>query len=190
MTLFFVGYLYLLHHPSGNITRIPTTIVDQIVPFSMYGLPVYLSLWLYVSLPNFLIHTFAELADYGWRVATPCVLGLAIFYFYPTMITPNPADWHGIESIEFLKKVDAAGNACPSLHVAMALYSCLWMHWRLARIRAAKWVNVINWAWCIGIIWSTMAIRQHFFIDVLAGILLALTTAYLTRLKSHAMRLT
>ena len=34
---------------------------------------------------------------------------------------------------------------------------------------AGKVVRAFNWLWCLGILYSTVAIRQHVVLDVLAG---------------------
>jgi membrane-associated phospholipid phosphatase len=38
----------------------------------------------------------------------------------------------------------------------------------------------LNWAWCIGIVYSTVATRQHVVVDVLAGLVLGGLFAYVS----------
>ena len=40
------------------------------------------------------------------------------------------------------------------------------------------WILMSNWAWCIGIVYSTMATRQHVVVDVLAGLAVGTLGAY------------
>ncbi|MDN0081908.1 phosphatase PAP2 family protein [Crenobacter sp. SG2305] len=183
---FFVAYVYLLRHPASQVTIIPVTRLDELVGFQPWALPIYLSLWCYVSLPAVLMQTRREIVDYGFRVALPCLIGLAIFYFWPNAIAPADIDWKQYPGVAFLKNVDTAGNAFPSLHVATAVFSSLWLHWR---IRALQFGHSIEWAnivWCVAITYSTMAVKQHVALDVLAGTLLGLSSAWLTGLKAHA----
>jgi len=78
-------------------------------------------------------------------------------------------DWSLHPGFGFLKSADAVGNACPSLHVAFAVFSGAWMG-RLLRLMGAGWVvRAVNVLWCLGIVFSTMATRQHVFLDVVAG---------------------
>jgi len=72
--------------------------------------------------------------------------------------------------MDFLKNLDASGNACPSLHVATAVFSGMWLHRLLLRFGAPLWMLVVNGGWCAGIVYSTLAIRQHVIVDVLAGL--------------------
>ena len=80
--------------------------------------------------------------------------------------------------------MDASGNACPSLHVATAIFSGIWLHHLLRRFDAPLWMLIFNWTWCIGIIYSTLATRQHVAVDVLAGLVLGVLGAYLS-LRLH-----
>jgi len=75
--------------------------------------------------------------------------------------------------------MDASGNARPSLHVATAVFSGIWLHHLLRRFGAPQWVLIVNWTWCIGIVYSTLATRQHVAADVLAGFVLGVLGAYL-----------
>jgi membrane-associated phospholipid phosphatase len=82
--------------------------------------------------------------------------------------------------VGFLKNVDAAGNAFPSLHVATAIFSGIWLDCLLRRFGAPRWSLLFNWMWCIGIIYSTLATRQHVAVDVWGGLMLGGATAWLS----------
>jgi membrane-associated phospholipid phosphatase len=71
-----------------------------------------------------------------------------------------------------LKTVDASGNACPSLHVAFALLAAVWIGRVLRQTGAGPLPRIVNWLWCAGIFYSTVATGQHVALDVLAGIAL------------------
>jgi membrane-associated phospholipid phosphatase len=76
--------------------------------------------------------------------------------------------------------MDASGNALPSLHVATAVFSGIWLHHLLRRFGAPPWILILNWAWCTGIVYSAMATRQHVAVDVLAGLVLGVLAAGLS----------
>jgi membrane-associated phospholipid phosphatase len=82
--------------------------------------------------------------------------------------------------VGFLKNVDAAGNAFPSLHVATAIFSGIWLDHLLRRFGAPLWSRLFNWMWCIGIIYSTLATRQHVAVDVWGGLVLGGGAAWLS----------
>jgi membrane-associated phospholipid phosphatase len=82
--------------------------------------------------------------------------------------------------MSFLKSVDATGNACPSLHVASAVFSGAWLHYLLRRCGAPGWLTLFNWGWCVVIIYSAMATLQHLAVDVMGGVALGASAAYLS----------
>lgn len=169
MTLFFTAYFWLLQNPIRPPAVMPFTAVDRWVGFHPGALPLYLSLWVYVSLPPALIADRRELVSYGIAAYGLGAAGLAIFLLWPTAVPPTGTAWPGNSVFSFLKNADAAGNACPSLHVAFAVFTAVEFHRLLRATGAGPFVRALNWLWCGGILYSTIATRQHVFIDLLAG---------------------
>ena len=178
--LFFGAYFYVLKGPAYPTTVMPVTLLDRLIGFQPLALPMYLSLWVYVSLPPALLETRRELYGYAMAMAGTCLAGLMIFYFWPTAVPVANIDWAVYPQMDFLKGVDAAGNACPSLHVATAVFSGVWLHYLLGRCSAPLWLRIFNWIWCIGIVYSSMATRQHVAVDVLGGLVLGVSASYLS----------
>lgn len=172
ISLFFIAYFYVLNHPAYPITRIPLSSVDKLFSFQPLALPLYLSLWVYVGLPLLLMASKRELFEFTMAMSLMCLMGLAIFYYWPTAIAPASINWDLYPSISFLKNIDAAGNACPSLHVATAFFSGNWTAKLLKQFNAPHWIKILNVTWCAGIIYSTLATRQHVALDVLGGLIL------------------
>jgi membrane-associated phospholipid phosphatase len=166
---FLAAYVHLLKHPAGSVTTVPLTWLDHRIAFEPLALPVYLSLWLYICLPAALMLTRAQVFDYGLRIAVLCLAGLAAFYVWPNAVPPANIDWELYAGMAFLKGVDAAGNACPSLHVATAVFAAFWLHWMMPSLRLGSRARWLNAAWCTAIAYSTMATKQHVAIDVMVG---------------------
>jgi membrane-associated phospholipid phosphatase len=178
---FFAAYFYLLRHPAFPVQIIPSTRFDRLIAFQAFAFPVYASLWVYVSLPLMLMHTRCEIVEYGFWMGALCLSGLAAFYFWPTAVPTGLGDWGAAPAIAFLKGIDAAGNACPSLHVAAAVYAASQLDRELKRTRIAAPLRWASAAWCVAIAYSTMATKQHVAIDVLAGALLGALFAMASR---------
>lgn len=176
-TVFFLAYIYLLKHPASEVTVMPTVWLDEWIDFQPWALVPYLSLWAYVSLPPLFMTRWWDIVDYGWRIGVMCLIGLGIFYFWPTAVPPAQIDWVRYPSMVFLKGVDAAGNACPSLHVATAAYSAAWLHRMAATVPHGLVLRLLNALWCGLIVYSTVATRQHVALDAFAGLFLALVCA-------------
>lgn len=83
--LFFGAYFYLLKFPAYPTTVMPMTFLDRLIGFQPWALPLYISLWVYVSLPPALLATRRELYGYGVAMAGTCLAALTVFYFWPTI---------------------------------------------------------------------------------------------------------
>lgn len=184
ISLFFFAYFYVLKNPAYPITVMPTTQLDHLIGFQPLALPVYLSLWVYVSLPPIFFATRGELYRYGMAAALTCLAGLAVFYFWPTTTPVADIDWTRYPEMAFLKNMDASGNAFPSLHVATAVFSGIWLHHLLRGLGGPWWILSINGLWCIGIAYSTLATRQHVAVDMWSGLALGGLAAGLS-LRHH-----
>jgi membrane-associated phospholipid phosphatase len=164
----------------------PVTALDRAIPFQSAALVVYFSLWLYVSLAPTLLRNRQELFAYGKIAAVMGLVGLGIFFFWPTTVpTGAGLGEANAAALEWLKHVDAAGNACPSLHVAFAVFSGFWLDRVIREMRLPLAVRVLNVAWCLGIAYSTLSTKQHVLVDVVAGGLLGLIAGAI-RLRSPA----
>lgn len=175
--LFFEAYFFLLRFPHSEVTVMPLTWLDGAIPMQWWAWVPYLSLWFYTCLPPALLPGVRQLLYYGLGVGSACLVGLLCFYLWPTIV-PAFARPPGT-GLALLNGVDTAGNACPSLHVAIAVYSALWLHAQLRQVGAGRNWLAANWAWCLAIVYSTLATKQHVALDVLAGVLLGSTGALL-----------
>lgn len=178
MTGFFAAYFWLLRHPIGEVTLMPVTSVDRWIGIQPAALPVYLSLWVYVSLAPALVVDRRELRSIACAWVALSVAGLGVFFFWPTAVPAWDIDWTRYPSLAFLKTADAAGNACPSLHVAFAVFSAACLARSLRQMGAGRIARAGNWLWCLGIVYSTIATGQHVLVDVLAGATLGAGVAF------------
>lgn len=179
--LFLAGYFFLLRHPFGNPTVMPLTKLDAAIPLYPPMMIAYLSLWLYVGVGPGLEARLVDLWNYAAWMGAMCACGLAIFLLWPSQ-TPLVAlaDVDGF-GFELLKGLDAPGNACPSMHVAAAVFTALRVHGTLRRLSAPSWPKAINALWCTAILYSTLAVKQHVIVDVAGGAVLAVVFVYLSQ---------
>lgn len=113
-----------------------------------------------------------ELLSYGLATTGLSIVGLGIFILWPTTVPPFGIDWTQHPSIEFLKTVDVASNACPSMHVAFAVFTAVWLERILRELHTGLPLRLFNGLWCLAILYSTLATRQHVWWDLLAGAVL------------------
>ena len=173
MALFFLGYFLILNFPFFEVSVMPLTALDRFIPYQGGDWLLYVSLWIYVQLPPSFIDNRRELVRYGWMAALVSLVGFAIFMLWPTAI-PAVAIDGADSSFAGIRNLDTTGNSCPSLHVAFAVFTAVWIERFFRRWGGAiliRWINII---WCIGIVYSTLGTKQHVFIDAVAGLALGL----------------
>jgi membrane-associated phospholipid phosphatase len=177
MVLFFWAYIYILKHAYFPVTVMPLTVIDHLIPYQDSGWLLYVSLWIYVQLPITMIDSRRQLVLYGGSSMVVSLIGFAFFVFWPTAVPAvgNVGDGALFTSI---RSIDTTGNACPSLHVAFAVFTAVWLERFLCRAGQAVWARYLNVIWCLGIVYSTLATKQHVMLDACAGAVLGLAGAW------------
>ncbi|RSZ47791.1 phosphatase PAP2 family protein [Variovorax sp. 553] len=170
---FFVLYFWVMHNPPSEPTVMPLTPIDHWVGVSDDAMLLYGSLWFYISLAPAFAKDKAELWACARDAAIMAGVGLAVFWLFPTTVPVFPVDWSQYPALQFLKATDVGGNAFPSLHVAFAVLTAVLLERQLRSVEAPLWVRALNLLWALGIVYSTLATRQHVLLDVLGGSLLA-----------------
>jgi len=180
MTGFMFIYFTLLRHPLFPVTLMPLSELDRLIDFAPWSVWLYATLWIYISLVPSLLWAWSEMRIYLVQVTLLSLLGFSLFLFWPTAVPKLPMDGPtGSSVVGFLKSVDATGNACPSLHVAFSVLTAVWLQRLLRYLGAPQWMRALNWLWCLGILYSTLATKQHLAIDLYAGAALGLVVALL-----------
>lgn len=177
LSAFFVVYFWVEKHTDFAVTMMPMTMFDRAIGFHPWNLALYATLWIYIMIPSSLMVLKRELAFYYLGVVVLAVIGLSIFVLWPTE-TPAPnIDWARYPGISFLKRIDSSRNACPSLHAAFATFTALWNLSILRRLGDRGLLRILSTIWCVGILYSTLATKQHVLVDLLGGVALGLVVA-------------
>jgi hypothetical protein len=172
--LFFVGYFYVQRHPAYTPTLLPLTALDRMISFQPQALLPYASLWIYIGVGPGLQRTSSELLEYALWMCGLCIAGLGIFYFWPTQVPALTAETTSFPGFALLRGVDKASNACPSMHVAVAIFTAVRVDEVLRSTRSPFLLRLLNAAWFVAIAYSTLATKQHVALDLAAGALLGL----------------
>lgn len=176
MVLFFWGYIYILKHAFFPVTVMPLLAIDRLIPYQNSAWLLYVSLWVYVQLPIMLTDSFRALIRYGVWSAVLSGIGFAIFILWPTAVPVVGALGDGA-LFEGIRSIDTTGNSCPSLHVAFSVFTALRLESFLRWAGRAGWARIVNVLWCLGIVYSTLATKQHVMLDACAGAVLGFVGA-------------
>jgi membrane-associated phospholipid phosphatase len=142
---------------------------------------VYLSLFLAAFLPVFVVHQQELVRRVMLAYLSAWLVAYAVFLLYPTAAPiRDEAVGEGLGAVVLRATwgADVPYNCFPSLHVAqcfLAAFSCNKVH---RGVGAAAFV----WASLVGL--STLHTKQHYVVDVLAGVLLAVA-AYAVFMHSY-----
>lgn len=148
--------------------RLIETAVDRAIPFSTDWILVYSMAYPVCLCPVFLV-TLPRLRTACSAYTLAIATSLCAFAAFPVFIDRPPIDPHALGAglMAFTRWVDAPFNCFPSLHVSLDFLAAFFtstQHPRAGRALLAA---------ALVISFSTMVVKQHYFLDIVAGALLA-----------------
>jgi membrane-associated phospholipid phosphatase len=170
-----VPYFTLQRLDVFPLRALPVTAVDLWIPFQPAWIWAYLSIALLVPIAPLLATRREQLMRYAKGLALLCLPCFAAFLVFPVE-GPRPEVAGADALYELLVSWDRASNSLPSLHAGLVVYSLLFAL-RVLRddgsVRGLSAHAVSGWTWGALILYSTLATKQHWAIDLPAGVLLA-----------------
>lgn len=161
------GCSWLTAHRTHRVSL--TTSWDARIPFVPAAAVVYLSLGPMLWLTPFLLNSTAALRAFAKALACLIVIAGLGFLLLPAdaPIVSDRAASANRALMSFADMVNLNHNLCPSLHVGMAVVCAVFYSRVSGALRTA-----LFWSWAIAIAFSTLLIRDHYIVDVIAGALL------------------
>ena len=186
MAFYLLFYLSAFHWLEVHIA-VPDVLVhchlDDLIPFCKYAIVPYFAWFLWIPFTLFYLLWKAPRADF-WRLCLPLFAGmtiaLACYVILPTGLNLRPCYVPGTDifarAVRFLYRTDTPINVCPSIHVFNSVTLML-AYYRSSIFGAPhrRWMRPAAMVLCVSITMSTMLLKQHSVIDVVFGLLLALT---------------
>ena len=145
---------------------LPMWAIDRLIPFLDWTVWIYHTQFFFLLFTVWAIRQTLNISRTLYAMAVASALSFTVFFFYPTIL-PRTAMAHDAvtaRAFEFLYQIDPATNCFPSLHVALAALGALGVASESRRLG----IVAILWAGLIGL--STLTTKQHYFIDVIAGL--------------------
>ncbi|MEK6374723.1 MAG: phosphatase PAP2 family protein [Acidobacteriota bacterium] len=164
-------YIFIPELMPGRTLHVPELALDRVVPLQPAWALVYGALYLFVILlPVFVVRQDEQIRRTVLAYLMVWITAYVCFLVYPSM-APRPTEVVGegfaVWGLRVLYDSDPPYNCFPSLHVAHSFVSAL-ACWRVHRgvgIAAALCASLI------GV--STLYTKQHYILDVVAGIFMA-----------------
>ena len=170
--LFWAGYFRLEQLSHDSVTQMPVSAIDRMIPFTPSAAFVYVSQFVTVPLVVWLMTSRRQLLRCCRGLLLLMGVSFLVFYFWPTVVS-RPGIVPGRFFIyDLVIGADKSGNACPSLHAAFGIFTagCAWEVFR--GWRNSRWLIGASWLWTAAVLASTLLIKQHVILDLLAGGLL------------------
>lgn len=164
-------YVFIPEFLYGRTLHVPELALDRLIPLQPAWALVYGSLYLYVILlPVFVVRQDEQIRRTVLAYLTIWLTAYVCFLVYPTMASrPASVDGDGflVWGLRTLYSSDPPYNCFPSLHVAHSFVSALTCR------RVHRGVGIVATVCASLVAISTLFTKQHYILDVIAGIALA-----------------
>ncbi|HCC23131.1 TPA: hypothetical protein DF272_03055 [Candidatus Falkowbacteria bacterium] len=184
------GYILTNHISYPHTSQLPLTLIDQQVPFWPWTIIVYSLIFGLVVIMPFLINEEFMLRRALLGATVLISLNLMVFVLFPVEYPARPdmdtimmagSFWADVYSL--IHRLDTTSNCFPSMHVSMStLFVLVFYRTRPKLFRLFAGLAVI-------ISFSTLTTKQHYVIDVAAGLILGGLSYYIA-CRQYPHRLT
>lgn len=157
---------------------VPETIIDQWIPLQVNWVWIYFLTYPYVVLPVFILNTNLSRKNFVISFLTITSLSAFIFFIFPTHFHRELYTLgHGWadQALALLRFLDTPVNCVPSLHISASYLATSALFFRYRHFFIRLGLSIVFLLICM----STMATKQHFFLDVFSGGLMGLLGSWL-----------
>jgi membrane-associated phospholipid phosphatase len=172
LTVALLGFSYKMLNEATTTGNIMESSIDKLIPFNKYFVIFYLFWYIYVM--GYLFY-FAALDGKSYMkllisMNAGYLISMLIFFIYPTyVLRPDvlPTDIFSKAVIGLVYGSDKPFTCLPSIHV---IETSLVMIYAQEEKAVGRYLKLLTHFIGIMIILSTMFVKQHYLIDVVAGI--------------------
>ncbi|HJQ40564.1 MAG TPA: phosphatase PAP2 family protein, partial [Thermoanaerobaculia bacterium] len=164
-------YIFIAEWNAGRTMHAPALALDRSIPLQPAWALVYGALYFFlIVVPVLVIREEEQIRRTVFAYLFIWITAYVFFLLYPTVAPRPPAivgDGFAVTGLRFLYGADPPYNCFPSLHVAHSFVSAL----ACLRVHRGLGVFTLVCAALVGL--STLFTKQHYVLDVIAGIVLA-----------------
>ena len=180
--VFLYGFIYmpwfswLEKHVISNYFVIHS-VFDDYIPFIEIFIIPYLLWFVYVS--GTVLYFFFTDKQGFYRICTLLITGMTLFLIictiFPNGLNLRPSTFARdnifVDLVRFIYRADTSTNVLPSLHVYNSI-GCYIAIRNSQKLRQYKWVQNGSLVLTVSIVLSTMFLKQHSVVDVIAAIVM------------------
>lgn len=167
--LFWTGYGLLGRHAVFPLRGVPVTWLDRSIPFQPepWGW-IYLSQFLLTGLLPWLMTDREEIRRFAASVGWLSGASFLIFFLFP-VASPRPLFLtEEAGAMRLILDYDGPLNAFPSLHAGFLILLAR-LAWRIFPAPRSRLAVLGGCLWGAAILYATLATRQHYALDLVAG---------------------
>jgi len=155
--------------------EIPLLGLDRIVPFETWWIWPYMSMYLLLPLPPLFSIRADHLRRYSVGMAILFFVSCVFFFVMPIAYPRPPLPANSDFLYRHIATIDQPINSLPSLHAGLTAYALFYMRraWADFQPRTLAIFLTLGWIWAGIIFYGTLATKQHYFVDLPAGALVA-----------------
>ncbi len=158
----------------------PILSIDASIPLlPIFVLPYLLyHPWIMYLNISYLFRPLAELQQLTVATLVACGIGYLCFILMPTYVTCTYPQGSGVlyRLLQFLHRIDQPNNACPSMHVYLAVLLG-YFSWT-----ESSFANVFVLLAAVSVAISTVLIKRHYVLDVVGGVAVGIVALAATHL--------
>ena len=175
------GYMFVNSQVKTDRLYDVSLAIDRMIPLVPEWSWIYETLFIFPILLVLVLDTIEEVKRVGFAIIMCDMVAYPIFLMFPVMsIRPQvPMNTPSEVLLNFIYYIDLPTNCFPSLHVAVSMVSAFAIYHK----QGIKGL----WAILLGVLisLSTLFTKQHYFMDVISGFLLAIFTYYAFYLEAY-----
>ena len=166
---FWTGYSILARHAWFPLWVPSRTWFDTAIPFQPEPWSwIYLSQFVIAGVLPWMIDTREMLRRYVTGVTLMSSVSFAVFLLLP-VASPRSMDVAELSgAMKWIARLDGTLNAFPSLHAAFLVFMA-GLAGRMFRASLRTWMVLAGAGWGAAILYATIATRQHYAADLIAG---------------------
>ena len=169
-------FSWLEKHVNSNYFVIHS-VFDDYIPFIEIFIIPYLLWFVYVS--GTVLYFFFTDKQGFYRICTLLITGMTLFLIictiFPNGLNLRPSTFARdnifVDLVRFIYRADTSTNVLPSLHVYNSI-GCYIAIRNSQKLRQYKWVQNGSLVLTVSIVLSTMFLKQHSVVDVIAAIVM------------------
>ena len=160
-------YLILQQFSLYEVTWLQENNLDRLIPINLQAIYIYFSYYLFLSITAWTVSK-PDFVKFMQSICFVVLISHLSYFFFPTGISRETINTDNAPLLyEWLTQWEKPRNCLPSLHASLSTLALLTL-WK----KTWLWKLVAS-LWCIAILWSAVALRQHVTLDIGTGILLA-----------------